>query len=121
LGVADAGGHVVLYSQGDFKIARVVRLRPELRGLRILFSPTHCHAALLSSEFPPTPTVFVVDLRRCPGSRAPVTFAGRAAAWSPDGTRLAVAERERIVVHPAFRKKQAVTLDLIASDLAWKF
>jgi WD40 repeat protein len=121
LAVADAGGRVVLYGQADFRVVSVVRLPPELRGLRTLFSPTHCHAALLSSVFPPTPTIFVVDLRPCPGSRAPVTFAGRAAAWSPDGSRLAAAERQRVVVHPLFRKQQAVTLDLIASDLAWKF
>jgi hypothetical protein len=121
LAVADSGGHVTLYGRGDLRVTRAVRLPSELRGLRILFSPTHCHAALLSSVRPPTPTVFVVDLRRCPSSRAPVTFAGRAAAWSPDGTRLATAERERIVVHPLFQEQQAVTLDLIASDLAWKF
>jgi hypothetical protein len=93
---------------------------PELQGLRVVFSPTHCHAAFLSSVFPPTPTVFVRDVRSCPGSRAPVTFVGRAAAWSPDGTQLAVAERERVIVYALFPVQPAIVLRVVASDLAWK-
>jgi hypothetical protein len=123
LGVLTALGRVVLYrhgEDGELRPEYVLSLPPELRGLPILFSPTHCQAALSSSVFPPTPTVFVRDLRPCPGSRAPVTFAGRAAAWSPDGTRLAIAERERVVIHPTLGDEPAVVLPLVASDLAWK-
>jgi hypothetical protein len=106
---------------GSYGLVERIRAIPEeLQGLPVIFSPTHCHAALLSSVFPPTPTVFVRDVRPCPGTRAPVTFAGRAAAWSPDGAQLAVAERERVVVHALFPVQPAVVLRVVASDLAWR-
>jgi hypothetical protein len=105
---------------GSYGVAEERRAIPEeLRGLPVVFSPTHCHAAFLSSVFPPTPTVFVRDLGRCPGSRAPLTFAGRAAAWSPDGSRLAVAERARVVVQAVYPEAPAVVLRVVATNLAW--
>ncbi len=110
-GDADTGDPVLL---GD------VRLPPAQRGLEVRFAPTLCQAALLSSVFPPTPTVFVVDLQPCRGSRAPLTIPGRAAAWFPGGDQLAVAARDRVVVHTVIGEAPAVELELEASALAWK-
>lgn len=113
-------GRVVIFGRGEggFRPEYVTSLPAELRELPILFSPTHCHASLSSAAFPPT--VYVVDLRPCPGSRAPTAFAGRATAWSPNGTWLAVAERDRVAIHPVLDQGPAVVLSIAASDLAWK-
>jgi hypothetical protein len=121
--IAAGGTMLVLYGRledGSLVEERRVSLPAGLRHLRTLFSPTHCHAALLSGEFPPSPAVFVVDLRRCPGSLAPATFSGRSAAWSPFGRWLAAAERNRVVVHPLFENEPAVVLAQTATDLAWR-
>jgi hypothetical protein len=104
----------------SFELLEGVLLPPAQRGLEVRFSPTLCHAALVSTVFPPTPTVFVVDLLGCDGSRAPLNLSGRAAAWSPDGDRIAVAERNRVVVHTAVGDDPPVALDLEASALAWQ-
>jgi len=121
--VAVGGTRLLLYAErekGRLDVERRVSLPAGLRHLRTRFSPTHCHAALLSGEFPPSPTVFVVDLRPCPGSLAPTTFSGRAAAWSPDGTWLAVAQRDRVVVQPLTEGEPAVLLSISATDVAWR-
>lgn len=96
-----------------------VRLPPELQGLDVRFSPTHCHAALLFSEFPPAPTVFVVGLQECGESGAPLTLPGRAAAWSPDGDRLAVSDRRGVIVHPVAADGPSIAVAIDASALAW--
>lgn len=96
-----------------------VVLPPELQGLDARFSPDHCHAALLFSEFPPAPTVFVVPLQDCGESRAPLTVPGRAAAWSPDGDRLAVSNRREVVVHQVEGSGPAIVVATDASALAW--
>jgi WD40-like Beta Propeller Repeat len=96
-----------------------VVLPPELHGLDVRFSPDHCHAALLFSEFPPAPTVFVVALQDCGESRAPLTVPGRAAAWSPDGDRLAVSDRRDVVVHHVLGSGPAIVVAIEASALAW--
>jgi WD40-like Beta Propeller Repeat len=121
--VAAGGTRLAFYTTSEaagLHLEREVVLLAGMRHLRTVFSPTHCHAALLSGEFPPSPTVFVVDLRPCPGSRAPATFSGRAAAWSPDGRWLAVAERRRVVAQPLFEGEPAVALRITATDLAWR-
>jgi hypothetical protein len=120
---AVGGDLLIVYTpreNGSFREERRAALPPGLRHLRTVFSPTSCHAALLSGNFPPSPTVFVVDLRPCAESVAPATFSGRAAAWSPDGRWLAVAERRRVVVQPLFENQPAVALRIRATDLSWR-
>jgi hypothetical protein len=121
--VAAGGTRLDLYTTSDaagLHLEREVVVPTGMRHLRTIFSPTHCHAALLSGEFPPSPTVFVVNLRPCPATLAPATFSGRAATWSPDGRWLAVAERRRVVAQPLFENTPAVTLGITATDVAWR-
>lgn len=121
--IAAGGTLLVLYGRredGTLVEERRISLPAGMRRLRTIFSPTHCHAALLSGEFPPSPTVFVVNVRRCPGSLAPATFSGRAAAWSPLGQWLAVADRRRVVAQPLFESTPAVALGITATDVAWR-
>jgi hypothetical protein len=110
-------GRLMLFPRGpNGRVAqgRTVDVRPD--PPRVLAAPTGCAVAAVGPDF----GVAVLPLRTCPGVRAPDRFRGHAAAWSPDGRWLAVAEDHEIVVHPVAVPGGAIRLRASAVDLAWK-
>ena len=62
-------------------------------------------------------SVVIADCARYPSPR---TFAGSAAAWSPDGNWIAVAERRSLAFHRVTGRYDVVRWDVSATDLAWR-
>ena len=116
-----------------------VRLPSDTISTTLAFSPDTCAAAAVGPG-----TVSLVDLgcfrgrgqvttvstdnctnRReeanseCARYLAPRSFAGRAAAWSPDGTWLAVAEPASIAFHRVIGGYRVIRWPVAAGALAW--
>ena len=60
-----------------------------------------------------------VTIARCARFRAPRTFVGSSATWSPDGSWIAVAERRTIAFHKVVGRYDVVRWDVEARALAW--
>lgn len=116
-----------------------VRLPSDALATTLVFSPDTCAAAAVGLK-----AVFVVDLgcfrgrgqvatvstdnctdrhegptAECARYPAPRVFSGRAAAWSPDGRWLAVAELRAIAFHRVVGGYRAIRWPAAAADLAW--
>jgi hypothetical protein len=87
-----------------------------LQGRTPILSPNGCAAA-----FRPIEGAGQIEVRDlgCTG-RAPQTFFGRDAAWSPDGEWLAVAEPEAIAFHQMVTPHQTIRWPASAVQLAWR-
>jgi hypothetical protein len=122
LAIADADGliHVATRPDRPFDLDETRPIPPELRGLPILFSPTNCNAAVVSTGPSANPTVSVLNIRPCGEARPPSTFPGHAASWAPDGLNLAVAEREQVTIHPMRGDDPVIRIPVVATDLGWK-
>jgi hypothetical protein len=95
-----------------------VRLAPELQGSTPIVSPDGC-AAMLRLNEPPGGGIRVINLG-CFKGIAPRFFDGRDAAWSPDSTAIAVAERDAIVVHELVGGTLLAAWPAHAIRLAWR-
>ncbi len=60
-----------------------------------------------------------VTIAECARFRAPRTFVGSAATWSPDGTWIAVAEPRAVAFHRVVGRYDAVRWSVRSGDLAW--
>jgi hypothetical protein len=76
-------------------------------------APDNCAALSVSGD-----VVQVVDLG-CFRGRAPQTFKGLYADWSPDGKWIAVAEPDAVVFHRVVGPEATVRWDVAAGQLAW--
>ena len=91
-------------------------LPTRLQGRTPILSPNGCAAAFRPLEKPGQ--IEVRDLG-CTG-RAPQTFFGSDAAWSPDGRWLAVAERRTIAFHRVVGPAKTIRWPAAAAQLAWR-
>ena len=76
-------------------------------------APDNCAALSVSGEF-----VRLVDLG-CFRGRAPQTFKGLYADWSPNGKWIAVAEPDAVVFHRVVGREASVRWNVVAGQLAW--
>jgi hypothetical protein len=104
----------------------LVRYSPDLRhrdtinipeGRTPILSPRNCAAAFRPLEG--TGDMSFVALP-CFHGRRPTDLFGRDAAWSPDGTWLAIAERETIAFHPIAAFRPVIRWPGAAHRLAWR-
>ncbi len=132
-----AGDRIEVFRQG--RLVRERRLRSQAIGAPLAFSPDNC--AVLA--FRPG-LVALIDLgcfrgrdavvtvspdncvdravamnSRCARYPAPHAFRGHAAAWSPDGRWVAVAEGDAIAFHRVVGRYSVVRWPVVAADLAW--
>ena len=119
LAVIVEGGRVDRYEGGRLVgAASVPTIRPD-RTLTYLadhvadLAPDNCAALSVSGD-----VVRLIDLG-CFQGRAPRTFEGVYADWSPDGKWIAVAEPDAVVFHRVVGGEASVRWDVAAGQLAW--
>jgi len=76
-------------------------------------APDNCAALSVGGD-----VVRLIDLG-CFQGRAPRTFEGVYADWSPNGKWIAVAEPDGIVLHRVVGREASVRWDVVAGQLAW--
>ena len=76
-------------------------------------APDNCAALSVSGD-----VVRLIDLG-CFQGRAPRTFQGVYADWSPNGKWIAVAEPDAVVFHRVVGREASVRWDVVAGQLAW--
>ena len=76
-------------------------------------APDNCAALSVSGD-----VVRLIDLG-CFQGRAPRTFKGVYADWSPNGKWIAVAEPDAVVFHRVVGREASVRWDVVAGQLAW--
>ena len=76
-------------------------------------APDNCAALSVSGD-----VVRLTDLG-CFHGRAPRTFKGLYADWSPNGKWIAVAEPDAVVFHRVVGREASVRWDVVAGQLAW--
>lgn len=84
-----------------------------LQGALPIFSPDNCAALMRKDEF-----VDLVDVGCFEGDF--LSVAGRAAAWSPDGRWIAVAEDDEIAFYRATGTPEVIRWPAAAAELAWR-
>ena len=118
LAVLVEGGRVDRYEGGRLVGAASVPITPD-RPLTFLadhvadLAPDNCAALSVSGD-----VVRLIDLG-CFQGRAPRTFKGVYADWSPNGKWIAVAEPDAIVFHRVVGREASVRWDVVAGQLAW--
>ena len=119
LAVLVEGGRVDRYEGGRLvSAASVPTLTPD-RPLTFLadrvadLAPDNCAALSVSGD-----VVRLVDLG-CFQGRAPRTFKGVYADWSPNGKWIAVAEPDAVVFHRVVGREASVRWNVVAGQLAW--
>ncbi len=119
LAVIVEGGRVDRYEGGRLVgAASVPTITPD-RTLTYLadhvadLAPDNCAALSVSGD-----VVRLIDLG-CFQGRAPRTFKGVYADWSPNGKWIAVAEPDAIVLHRVVGGEASVRWDVAAGQLAW--
>lgn len=86
-----------------------------LRGRPLVLAPDNCAALVVHAEL-----VALLDLGCFAGEDTePRPFVGHAAAWSPDGDWIAVAEGQTVAFHRVVGKSRFVRWNVEARDLAW--
>jgi len=105
------GGH--LSSAAEFGLA------PALQGRHPVFSPDNCGVFFRTPNLDQVERITVIDLGCLPGD-GERSFAGHAAAWSPDGRWIAVASRGAILFHAIDGRSDTIRFTTAATDLAWK-
>ncbi len=119
LAVLVEGGRVDRYEGGRLVgTASVPTLTPD-RPITFLadhvadLAPDNCAALSVSGD-----VVRLIDLG-CFQGRAPRTFKGVYADWSPNGKWVAVAEPDAVVFHRVVGREASVRWDAVAGQLAW--
>ena len=119
LAVLVEGGRVDRYEGGRLVgAASVPTITPD-RTLTYLadhvadLAPDNCAALSVSGD-----VVRLIDLG-CFQGRAPRTFEGVYADWSPNGKWIAVAEPDAVVFHRVVGREASVRWDVVAGQLAW--
>ena len=119
LAVIVEGGRVDRYEGGRLVgAASVPTITPD-RTLTYLadhvadLAPDNCAALSVSGD-----VVRLIDLG-CFQGRAPRTFQGVYADWSPNGKWIAVAEPDGIVLHRVVGREASVRWNVVAGQLAW--
>ena len=119
LAVLVEGGRVDRYEGGRLVgAASVPTITPD-RTLTYLadhvadLAPDNCAALSVSGD-----VVRLIDLG-CFQGRAPRTFKGVYADWSPNGKWIAVAEPDAVVFHRVVGREASVRWDVVAGQLAW--
>jgi hypothetical protein len=108
-------GRVDRYEGGRLVGAASVPLdRPTfLADLPADLAPDNCAALSVRDD-----VVRLIDLG-CFQGRAPRTFKGVYADWSPNGKWIAVAEPDAVVFHRVVGREASVRWDVVAGQLAW--
>ncbi len=104
------GGMLERRVPGEADVRRL-QLPPGPSGLPVT-SRDNCHAAFLRSD-----GVYVVDL--CIGTKLH-SFAGRAAAWSPDGSVIAVAQDDAVAFYRVTDGRVLARWPVTARALVWR-
>ena len=115
LAVLVAGGRVDRYEGGRLVgTASVPTITPD-HPLTILadLAPDNCAALSVRGD-----VVRLIDLG-CFQGRAPRTFKGAYADWSPNGKWIAVAEPDAVVFHRVVGGEASVRWNVVAGQLAW--
>ena len=119
LAVLVEGGRVDRYEGGRLMGAASVPTPTPDRPITFLadvladLAPDNCAALSVSGD-----VVRLIDLG-CFQGRAPRTFEGLYADWSPNGKWIAVAEPDAIVFHRVVGSEASVRWDVVAGRLAW--
>lgn len=98
----------------DGRRTHALDLPRELHGRLPRFSPDSCAALFRRDE-----TIHVVDIG-CFAGVAAREYRATAAAWSPDGEWIVLAERETIAFHRVVEPRRLVRWPVGASQLAWR-
>ena len=119
LAVLVEGGRVDRYEGGRLvgtaSVTTPSNDRPPSRSWPTLadLAPDNCAALSVSGD-----VVRLIDLG-CFQGRAPRTFKGVYADWSPNGKWIAVAEPDAVVFHRVVGREASVRWDVVAGQLAW--
>ena len=115
LAVLVEGGRVDRYEGGRLVgAASVPTITPTFLADHVAdLAPDNCAALSVSGD-----VVRLIDLG-CFQGRAPRTFQGVYADWSPNGKWIAVAEPDAIVFHRVVGREASVRWDVVAGQLAW--
>jgi hypothetical protein len=118
--------------------AQEVRLPRPVTAGSVVFSPDNCAALVREQErirlvdvgcfrgrgaftnISPDNCLSRRRIPRCERYPAPRSFPGLAAAWSPDGEWIAVAELDSITFHRVVGRYDSVRWDASANGLAWR-
>jgi hypothetical protein len=111
LAVLVEGCRIDRYEGGRLVGAASVRSAPYCPTLDL--APDNCAALSVAGE------VVHLDDLGCFRGRAPQTFKGLWADWSPDGKWIAVAEPDAVVFHRVVGGEASVRWDVAAGQLAW--
>jgi hypothetical protein len=119
LAVLVEGGRVDRYEGGRLMgAASVPTITPDrpitfLADVLADLAPDNCAALSVSGD-----VVRLIDLG-CFQGRAPRTFEGLYADWSPNGKWIAVAEPDAVVFHRVVGREASVRWNVVAGRLAW--